>query len=188
MAVTKKAAQKKAAPAKAGKIPAKKDAAKGLKDLFEDGLKDLYWAEKALTKALPKMIKNATHPELKKAITGHLAETENHVKRLEESFTSMGLKPQAKKCDAMAGILDEGKGIMEETAPGNVRDAGIIYASQKVEHYEIASYGTLAAFAKVLEEKTALKNLLATLKEEKACDEKLTSLADTNLNSQAING
>lgn len=170
----------------ANKVPAKKGAAKQLEDLFEDGLKDIYWAEKALTKALPKMIKNATSPKLKKAITDHLAQTQEHVSRLEEIFASMGKKAVAKKCDAMEGLLEEGKSIMEDTEPGAVRDAGIIAASQKVEHYEIASYGTMAAFAKVLDEKTALKNLLKTLGEEKKADELLTGIADTDLNTQAI--
>lgn len=172
------------APAK--KVPAKKGAAKQLKDLFEDGLKDLYWAEKALTNALPKMIKNATSTKLKKAITDHLAQTVEQVKRLEEIFVSLDKKPVAKVCDAMKGILEEGKGVIEETEPGPVRDAGIIGASQKVEHYEIATYGTLAAYAKVLGEKTALKNLLKTLAEEKKADELLTRIADTALNTRAI--
>lgn len=170
----------------AAKIPAKKDAAKELKDLFEDGLKDIYWAEKALTKALPKMQKNATSPKLKKAIGDHLVQTENQVKRLEVCFASLGKKPVAKKCDAMAGLLEEGKSIMEETQPGAVRDAGIIAASQKVEHYEIATYGTLAAFAKVLGEKKCLENLIKTLDEEKKCDLLLTSIADTALNTTAM--
>jgi ferritin-like metal-binding protein YciE len=174
---------KKATP---GKLPAKKDAAKQLEDLFEDSLKDIYWAEKALTKALPKMQKNATSPELKKAIEEHLAQTVEHVARLEDCFTAIGKKAVAKKCDAMEGLLKEGTGIMEETEPGAVRDAGIIAASQKVEHYEIATYGTLAAFAKVLDQKVALKNLLKTLEEEKKCDALLTSIADTALNSEAI--
>jgi ferritin-like metal-binding protein YciE len=168
------------------KLPAKKDAAKQLEDLFEDSLKDIYWAEKALTKALPKMQKNATSPKLKKAIADHLTQTVEHVTRLEECFSSMGKKAVAKKCDAMEGLLKEGTGIMEETQPGPVRDAGIIAASQKVEHYEIATYGTLAAFAKVLNQKVALKNLLKTLGEEKKCDELLTSIADTELNSEAM--
>ena len=155
--------------------------------MFEDGLKDIYWAEKALVKALPKMEKNATSPKLKKAITDHLAQTENHVHRLEACFEAMDKKAIAKKCDAMEGLLEEGKGIMEETQPGDVRDAGIIAASQKVEHYEIATYGTLAAFAKVLDEKECLKNLLATLEEEKKCDLLLTSIADTTLNTAALN-
>lgn len=167
------------------KTPAKKDAAKELKDLFEDSLKDIYWAEKALVKSLPKMQKNATNEKLKNAIEQHLIETEEHVSRLEECFESLGKKAQAKKCDAMQGLLDEANSIIEETQPGTVRDAGIIAAAQKVEHYEIATYGTLAAFAKVLNEKAALKNLLATLEEEKKCDESLTQLADTNLNSKA---
>ena len=171
----------------AAKVPAKKDAAKQLKDLFEDGLKDIYWAEKALVKALPKMEKNATSPKLKKAISDHLAQTENHVQRLQACFEAMDKKAVAKKCDAMEGLLEEGKGIMEETQPGDVRDAGIIAASQKVEHYEIATYGTLAAFAKVLNEKECLKNLLATLEEEKKCDLLLTSIADTTLNTAALN-
>lgn len=169
----------------AKKTPAKSDAAKELKDLFEDSLKDIYWAEKALVKALPKMQKNATDEALKNAIGQHLEETKVHVSRLEECFESIGVKPQAKKCDAMEGLLKEGESIIEETEPGTVRDAGIIAASQKVEHYEIATYGTLAAFAKTLNEKDALANLLATLEEEKACDSLLTELADTNLNSKA---
>jgi ferritin-like metal-binding protein YciE len=175
--------QKTKAPVK---TPAKKDAAKQLEDLFEDGLKDIYWAEKALTKALPKMIKNATSPKLKKAITDHLAQTEVHVTRLQDAFASMGKKAVAKKCDAMEGLLKEGEGIIKETAPGAVRDAGIIAAAQKVEHYEIATYGTLAAFAKVLNQKTVLQNLLKTLGEEKKADELLTGIADTELNTAAI--
>jgi ferritin-like metal-binding protein YciE len=170
----------------ATKTPAKKSAAKGLKDLFEDSLKDIYWAEKALVKELPKMQKNATDEKLKTAIEKHISETAVHVQRLEECFNALGKKAQAKKCDAMQGLLDEGKSIIEETEPGTVRDAGIIAAAQKVEHYEIATYGTLAAFAKVLKEDECLKNLLATLEEEKKCDNLLTKIADTNLNAKAI--
>jgi len=168
------------------KTPAKKSAAKELKDLFEDSLKDIYWAEKALVKALPTMMKNATDEKLKTSIENHLAETENQVVRLEECFKALGKKAQAKKCDAMQGLLDEAKSIIEETEPGTVRDAGIIAAAQKVEHYEIATYGTLAAFAKVLKEEDCLKYLLETLNEEKKCDELLTKVADTNLNSKAM--
>lgn len=187
----KKTAAKKTTSAKTtakstSKTPAKKSAAKELKDLFEDSLKDIYWAEKALVKALPTMMKNATDEKLKTAIENHLAETETHVQRLEECFKALGKKAQAKKCDAIQGLLDEGKSIIEETEPGTVRDAGIIAAAQKVEHYEIATYGTLAAFAKVLQEEDCLKHLLETLNEEKKCDQLLTKVADTNLNSKAM--
>ena len=182
---TTKAPAKTAAKASA-KTPAKKGAAKELKDLFEDSLKDIYWAEKALLKALPTMMKNATDEKLKNAIDNHITETEGQIERLEECFKAIGKKAQAKKCDAMQGLLDEGKSIMEETEPGTVRDAGIIAAAQKVEHYEIATYGTLAAFAKVLQEEDCLKHLLSTLEEEKKCDELLTKVADTNLNSKAL--
>lgn len=183
---TTKTPSKSASTAKAGKTPAKKNASKGLKDLFEDGLKDIYWAEKALVKSLPKMYKNATDKKLKLAIENHLLETEVHVKRLEECFKSLKKKAQAKKCDAMQGLLDEGKSIMEETEPGTVRDAGIIAAAQKVEHYEISTYGTLAAYAKVLKENVCLKNLLATLNEEKKCDKLLSKIADIGLNTKAL--
>ena len=183
----KQTATKAAAPKKtAAKVAPKKGAAKELGDLFEDALKDIYWAEKALTKALPKMEKNATSDKLKKAINNHLQQTENQISRLEDCFKAMGKKAVAKKCDAMQGLIDEGKSIMEETEPGPVRDAGIIAAAQKVEHYEIASYGTLAAFAKVLGEKDCLKLLLETLKEEKNCDDLLTKIADTALNETAM--
>jgi ferritin-like metal-binding protein YciE len=169
------------------KTPAKIDAAKTLKDLFEDSLKDIYWAEKALLKAIPKMVKNATSEHLKKALNDHFDQTHNHVNRLQEAFASMGKRAVGKKCDAMAGLIEEGEGIIEETEPGPVRDAGIIAACQKVEHYEIATYGTLAAFAKVLKEQKALLLLLETLAEEKMADELLTSIADTDLNTLAMN-
>lgn len=184
-ASAKKSTTTKKTTSKSSKAPAKQDAATDLKDFFEDALKDIYWAEKALTKALPKMEKNATHPELKKAIATHLEETQVHIKRLEECFKSLGLKPEAKKCDAMQGLLDEGKSIMEETKPGAIRDVGIIAASQKIEHYEIATYGSLAAYAKVLKEKTCLNNFLTTLKEEKNCDALLSKIADTALSTKA---
>lgn len=169
------------------KIPAKQDSAKNLSDLFEDSLKDIYWAEKALSKALPKMQKNATDTKLKQTLGEHLEETKEQVKRLEACFKALKKKAEAKKCDAMQGLLDEGTGIMEETKPGAVRDAGIIAAAQKVEHYEIATYGTLAAYAKILKEKECLKHLLLTLDEEKNCNDLLSKIADTNLNSKAIN-
>lgn len=170
----------------ARKVPAKKDAAEELQGFFEDGLKDLYWAEKALTKALPKMQTNATSAKLKEAIGAHLEQTRNHVTRLEGVFSSIGKKAQAAKCDAMDGLLKEGEGILEETETGAVRDAAIIAAAQKVEHYEIASYGTLATYAKMLGHKEALNLLLATLAEEKKCDTDLTKLAKSEINLKAI--
>lgn len=181
----KATAKKTVSKTSADKKPAKKGAAKELKDLFEDSLKDIYWAEKALVKALPQMKKNATDKKLKAGIEKHIAETQNQIERLEKCFKAIGKKAQAKKCDAMQGLLEEGKSIMEETEAGPVRDAGIIAAAQKVEHYEIATYGTLAAFAKVLNEEECLKHILATLDEEKKCDKLLTKVADTNLNSKA---
>lgn len=170
---------------KSGKVPAKKDAADQLKDFMIDGLKDLYWAEKALVKSLPKMEKNATSKKLKDAVKSHLAETKGQVTRLESAFKALNEKAEAVKCDAMDGLLKEAEGILEETEPGAVRDAGIIAAAQKVEHYEIASYGTLATYAKLLGEKEVLKLLLETLKEEKNCDTDLTKLAKTEINLKA---
>lgn len=167
------------------KIKPKKDAADQLKDFMIDGLKDLYWAEKALVKNLPKMAKNATSPHLKTAVNDHLDETKGQVKRLEAAFKALKLKPQAVKCEAMNGLLKEAKEIMEETEPGAVRDSGIIAAAQKVEHYEIASYGTLATYAKLLGEKEVMKLLLETLKEEKTCDKDLTKLAKNEINVKA---
>ncbi len=163
----------------------KSDKSKNLQELFEDSLKDILWAEKKLLKALPKMEKNAMSDRLKKAFADHLEETKVHVERLEQCFEDMGQKAKTKKCDAMAGILEEANSIIKETEEGAVRDAGIIAAAQKVEHYEIATYGTLAAFAKVLEQESALDLLLKTLEEEKKCDDSLTKLADTNLNAKA---
>lgn len=181
---------KKAAPAKKRtaspkKIAAKSDAADKLKDFMIDGLKDLYWAEKALIKNLPKMAKNATSKSLQSAILEHLNETENQATRLEQAFEALGEKAQAVKCEAMDGLIKEAKEIMEETEPGPVRDAGIIAAAQKVEHYEIASYGTMATYAKLLGEKEVLSLLLETLKEEKTCDKDLTKLAKTEINIKA---
>ena len=147
-----------------------------LHKLFEDGLKDLYWAEKNLVKALPKMIKNASSSELVEALENHLAETENQVTRLEEAFNSIDAKPVAKKCEAMDGLIKEGEEIMKDSEPGVMMDAGIIAAGQKVEHYEIASYGTLAAYAEILGYDEAASLLRQTLEEEKAADEKLTEV------------
>jgi len=166
-------------------VKAKSDVAQGLRDLFVDELKDIYWAEKELTKAIPKMIKNATDEELKNALTGHLEETKNQVTRLEEVFSAIGEKAAAKKCEAMAGLIKEAEEVMEGTEQGVVRDAGIISAGQKVEHYEIATYGTLASFAKTLGENEAVSLLEETLNEEKAADIKLSEISDS-INVDAV--
>jgi len=157
----------------------KSDEAQGLRDLFVAELQDIYWAEKELTKAIPKMIKNATSDELVAALTGHLEETKMQVTRLEEVFSSIGEKAVAKKCEAMAGLTKEADEIMEDTKKGVVRDAGIILAGQKVEHYEIATYGTLVSFARTLGEEEAASLLEETLNEEKAADEKLSEISDS---------
>jgi ferritin-like metal-binding protein YciE len=170
----------------AGNGKAKSGVAQGLRDLFVDELKDIYWAEKALTKAIPKMIKNATDEELSEALTGHLEVTKNHVTRLEDVFAAIGEKAVAKKCEAMAGLVKEAEEIMESTKEGMVRDAGIISAGQKVEHYEIATYGTLCAFAKTLGEHDAAKMLQESLDEEKEADEKLSQIAESSINAEAM--
>lgn len=169
-----------------GIVKAKSSAADGLRELFVDSLKDIYWAEKALTKALPKMVKNASSENLVNALEDHLAVTEQQVTRLEKVFESVGEKAIAKKCDAMEGLIKEGEGIMEETEEGPVRDAGIIAASQKIEHYEIATYGTLAAFAKTLGEDEAVTLLRQTLEEEKDADVALTEAAYNTINFDAM--
>jgi ferritin-like metal-binding protein YciE len=156
-----------------------------LMKLFEDGLKDIYWAEKALTKAIPKMIKNATSTELVAALKNHLEETKTHVERVEEVFGILEKRAVAKKCDAMEGLLTEGTHIMEECEQGAMRDAGIISAAQKVEHYEIASYGTLCSFAETLGMSDVAELLGQTLEEEKAADEKLTKVATSAVNIEA---
>ena len=159
--------------------------ATGLRELFQDSLKDIYWAEKALTKALPKMLKQATSEELVTALEDHIEVTQEQVTRLDEVFNALGMKAQAKKCEAMEGLIKEGNEIMESTAEGVVRDAGIIAASQKIEHYEIASYGTLCAFAKILGESEAAEMLLQSLNEEKEADDKLSEVAEGSINLQA---
>ncbi len=181
----KKSAASKTATTSKGTIKPKASAADGLRELFEDSLKDIYWAEKALTKALPKMAKNATSENLKTAIEDHLSVTKEQVSRLEQVFEIIGKKAVAKKCDAMEGLIKEGESIMEETQPGAVRDAGIIAASQKIEHYEIATYGTLCAFAKTLGEDEAVQLLEATLAEEKEADVTLTEAAYNTINFDA---
>lgn len=167
------------------KVKAKSDAAEGLRELFVDSLKDIYWAEKALTKALPKMAKNATSKTLVETIEQHTVVTQKQVERLEQIFELIGEKAVAKKCEAMDGLIKEGQGIIEGTEPGPVRDAGIIAASQKIEHYEIATYGTLFAFAKTLGEDEAAGILEETLTEEKEADATLTEAAYSSINFDA---
>lgn len=168
-----------------GKVKAKSTAAEGLMELYTDSLKDIYWAEKALLKALPKMAKNAQSENLIAAIDEHLTVTEEQVARLERVFELAGKKAVAKKCEAMDGLIKEGQDIMEGTEPGPVRDAGIIAASQKIEHYEIATYGTLCAFAKTLGQDEAAALLHQTLAEEKEADVTLTEAAYNTINFDA---
>ena len=164
---------------------AKPDTAQGLRDLFVEELKDIYWAEKALTKAIPKMIKNTTAPQLIEALTGQLEVTKEHIARLEEVFSSIGEKAVAKKCEAIEGLTKEAEEIMQDTEKGMVRDAGIILAGQKVEHYEIATYGTLCTFAKTLGENDAASLLHETLEQEKEANEKLSEIAESFINAEA---
>ncbi|RZJ66299.1 MAG: ferritin-like domain-containing protein [Flavobacterium sp.] len=166
-------------------VAAAADAAQELKTLFVDSLKDIYWAENALLKALPKMADNASSPNLASIIKDHFTQTQNQVARLEKVFELIGEKAEGKKCEAMAGLVKEGDGILEETAYGPVRDAGIISASQKIEHYEIATYGTLCAFAKTLGENDAAKLLMQTLAEEKQADMLLSDVAYNAINFDA---
>ncbi len=163
------------------------NAAHGLRDLFEVGLKDIYWAEKILTKTLPKMVKNASSPELVNSLKSQLSETHEHVSRLEKIFEVTGIAPTAKKCDAMQGILKETNNLIKVTDIGMVRDAGIIAADQKVKHYEIATYGTLHAFAKTIGENKAAELLAMNLDDEKKTDATLTGIALSAINRQAFN-
>lgn len=157
-----------------------------LMELFENELKDIYWAEKALTKAIPKMIKNASSPELAEALENHLAETEEQVGKVEQVFELLEQKAVAKKCEAMAGLMKEAEEIMKDTEKGPQRDAGIISAAQKVEHYEIASYGTLRTFATTLGLDEAAAILEEILEEEKNADSKLTEIAVSTINVEAL--
>lgn len=157
-----------------------------LNELFVDELKDIYWAEKHLTKALAKMAKKATSDELRQALETHITETEGQITRLEQVFETIGEKAVAKKCEAMNGLIKEGEEIMEDTEDGTVtRDVGIISAAQKAEHYEIASYGTLKTLATTLGYNEAAELLAQTLEEEKKTDDLLTQIAEGNINQSA---
>ncbi|NTS40456.1 ferritin-like domain-containing protein [Flavisolibacter sp. BT320] len=157
-----------------------------LKELFLDELKDIYWAEKHLTKALPKMRKAATSGELANAFENHLAETEGQIQRIEQVFEMLDMSPKAKKCEAMEGLVKEAQGLMDELPKGTmVRDAGLIIAAQKVEHYEIAAYGSLVQLAKTMGQSEIASVLAQTLEEEKNTDQLLTQLAESGINISA---
>ncbi len=157
-----------------------------LEEFFKDEIKDIYWAEKHLVKTLPKMAKAATTSELKEAFTNHLEETKVHVERLEQVFELLEEKAEAKKCEAMEGITKEGDGIVEETEAGTAtRDVGLILAGQKVEHYEISTYGGLAQLARNLGRDDVAELLEQTLAEEKAADQLLTTVAEDSVNYEA---
>ncbi len=158
---------------------------KTLDDLFLDTLKDIYYAEKQILKTLPKMAKAANAPELKQAFENHREQTEGHVERLTEVFDIIGKAPRGKTCDAILGIIEEGKGIIEEFDGSPALDAGLVAAAQAVEHYEMARYGTLRAWAQQLGLKDAVKLLEQTLGEEEKTDQLLTKLGMTAVNKQA---
>jgi ferritin-like metal-binding protein YciE len=156
-----------------------------LKDLLIDELKDLNDAEHQITKALPKMAKAATNPQLQTAFTSHLAETEGHIRRLEQVFKLLGLTASRKTCKAMKGLLEEGDEVLEEKADPDVKDAALIASAQRVEHYEMAGYGTVRTFAKMLGLNDIAQLLQETLNEEGAADKKLTQIAERQVNVQA---
>jgi ferritin-like metal-binding protein YciE len=153
-----------------------------LHELFLDELADILNAETQLTKALPKMVKAAQSEELAEAFRSHLKETENHVTRLQAVFSSLGEKAKSKTCKAMKGIVEEGAEMIQELKGSSAGDAGLIAAGQKVEHYEIASYGAVCAWAELMGHSEALELLQQTLEEEKAADEKLTEIAESSAN------
>jgi ferritin-like metal-binding protein YciE len=148
-----------------------------MQDLFVDELRDIYHAEKQLTKALPKMAKAAKNDKLRECFEAHLEETRGQIERLEQVFDEIDVRKRGKPCEAMEGLLEEGREMMEEIKDGSVRDAGMITAAQKVEHYEIAAYGSLVAHAEQLGHKKAAKLLQETLEQEKMADRKLNEVA-----------
>jgi len=156
-----------------------------LQDLFIEQLKDLYNAENQLIKALPKMAKAASDETLQSAFTEHLEQTKGHVQRLEQVFEELGESPKGKTCKAMKGLIEEGEEMMDEDATPDVMDAGLIAAAQRVEHYEIAGYGTVRSYAQLLGNKKAADLLQKTLDEEGETDKKLTSLAEKLINIEA---
>jgi ferritin-like metal-binding protein YciE len=159
-----------------------------LHEALIDEIKDLYNAEKQLTKALPKMAKKATNRQLRDAITSHLKETQGHVRRLEQVFKLLEEKPQGKLCDGIQGIVKEGNKVMQEVARGPVLDACIIAGGQRAEHYEMAAYGTVIAWSKAMGHTEVTRLLTQTLNEEKAADKKLTAIAESGINEAATFG
>lgn len=164
-----------------------KSSKESLEDIFEDMLKDIYWAENHLSKALPKMAKASHNDELREAFEGHLKETKGQIARLEQCFSLLGMKAQGKKCPAMQGLVEEGQEAIEDHESGHARDAALIGAAQKVEHYEISSYGTLRTMATVLGKVQCAELLEANKDEEAETDEKLTRLSE-RINKLASTG
>jgi ferritin-like metal-binding protein YciE len=156
-----------------------------LHDAFIDELRDAYDAEKQLIKALPKLARAATSPQLRKAFESHLRETQGHAKRIERAFASLGEKTRGKHCDGMEGIIEEGKSVMEEDFEDETMDACLIAAGQRSEHYEMAAYGTLVAWARAMGHNEAADLLEQNLNEEKAADEKLSAIAEGGVNRGA---
>lgn len=159
-----------------------------LKKLYVHELKDIYSAENQILKALPKMVDAASDKDLKKAFSDHLKETERHVKRLEKVFQKLDFKPGGQKCAGMEGLLKEGSEMVNEDAPDDVKDAGLIAAAQRVEHYEIAAYGVARTYAEKLGDYAAADILQETLNEEAMADQKLTRLATRRINFEALDG
>lgn len=183
---TKKNTAKKATSTKTTPSFTKEENQTMLQEFFIEELRDIYWAEKHLVKALPKMQKAATSEELATAFADHLAVTEEQVSRLEQVFELMGEKARGKKCDAMEGLVKEGESIIEDTEEGSAtRDVALIIAAQKIEHYEIATYGGLSTLAKTLGKMDVANILAETLEEEKEADDLLTQLAENSINQSA---
>jgi ferritin-like metal-binding protein YciE len=156
-----------------------------IEHLFVEELKDLYSAENQITKTLPKLVEAATSPDLKSAFEHHLKETEGQIERLDKAFKILGASPKGKTCDGMKAILSEGAEMLHETSAGDIRDVALISAAQRVEHYEMAAYGTVRSFAENLDRRDIAELLQATLEEEKAADKKLTEISQT-VNTRAL--
>jgi ferritin-like metal-binding protein YciE len=157
-------------------------------NLFLEQIQDLYDAEQRLVKALPKMADEAVSPELQQAFRSHLEQTKGHVRRLETIFAQVGKDPKSKTCDAMKGLIEEGEDMVSDIERSSLRDAGLIAAANRVEHYEIAAYGSARTFAQTLGLSQAASLLQQTLEEEKAADAKLTTLAENMINDEALHG